>query len=152
MTENYLIDTNVLVYAYNSSFEKHSLSKSILETAMNGDIKAYITDKNIYEFYAIVTDSKRVEKPVSPEKPILAIRTLLDSELNVLNTSKRTIAILLDLCKKYKVKRQNIFDFIFVAVMLEFGIDGIITYILKDFSFIEEIEVIDPRQIVIKKK
>jgi len=144
MTENYLIDTNVLVYAYNSSFEKHSLSKSILETTMNGGIKAYITDKNLYEFYAIVTDSKRVEKPVSSEKAILAIRSLLDSELNVLITSKRTIAILLDLCKKYKVKRQKIFDFIFIAVMLEYGIDGIITYNVKDFSFIEEVTVLPP--------
>ena len=47
---------------------------------------------------------------------------------------------------------QKIFDFIFVAAMLEYGLDGIITYNLKDFSFIEEIEVIDPRQIEIKKQ
>lgn len=148
MIKNYLIDTNVLVYAYNSSFYKHILSKSIVEEAMNGDIKAFIADKNIYEFYAIVTDPKRVEKPVTPKKAISAIRTLLDSELNVLNTSKRTIGILLDLCKKYKVKRQKVFDFIFVAAMLEYELDGIITFNLKDFSYIEEIEAIDPGKLL----
>jgi predicted nucleic acid-binding protein len=103
MIKNYLIDTNVLVYAYNSSFDKHILSKSIVEEAMNGELKAFLGDKNIFEFYAIVTDQRRVEKPVSPEKAISAISSLLDSEINIINTSKRTIAILLDLCKKYLI-------------------------------------------------
>lgn len=58
METTYLIDTNILVYAYNEDVEFHEEALKILENALNKNIHAAIADKSLFEFFAIITDKK----------------------------------------------------------------------------------------------
>ena len=66
----YLIDTNIIIYAYNQDAELHKQALSILQDALNNEMSAFIADKSLYEFYAIITDPRRVEKPVTTVEAI----------------------------------------------------------------------------------
>ena len=55
METTYLIDTNILVYAYNEDVEFHEEALKILENALNKNIHAAIADKSLFEFF----DSKQ---------------------------------------------------------------------------------------------
>lgn len=52
----YLIDTNILVYAFNLDSEFNNQAMRIMDDAINGEIKAFIAEKSLYEFFAIITD------------------------------------------------------------------------------------------------
>ena len=56
METTYLIDTNILIYAFNENSEFHMKSLDIVEKALNKELNAVISDKNLYEFFAIITD------------------------------------------------------------------------------------------------
>lgn len=63
-----LIDTNILVYANNKDSHFHNTCKTIVEKAVNGKLKAALSIQNLIELFAVITDKKRVEHPLSPTK------------------------------------------------------------------------------------
>jgi len=63
-----LIDTNILVYANNKDSEFNDTCKSIVEKTIKHEIEAVIAVQNLVELYAIITDKRRVEHPLSPIK------------------------------------------------------------------------------------
>lgn len=144
MMNTYLIDTNILVYAYNIDSELHQKSLNILQDALDWKTKVFIADKNLYEFYAIITDSRRVEKPVPIQEANDVVNFLKNSNIQIIFPTPKTIDILLPLLKNYKVKKQQIFDFILAAMIIENNIDTIITRNDKDFNKIKEINVFNP--------
>ncbi len=44
------------------------VSKKLIEDALNGNIEAVLSIQNLIELYAIITDKKRVEHPLSCDK------------------------------------------------------------------------------------
>lgn len=62
-----LLDSNILVFADNEDSPNHQKAKELREKARNGEINAYISPQIILEFFAIITNPKRVEKPLSFE-------------------------------------------------------------------------------------
>lgn len=75
-----LIDTNILVYAYDiSEAEKNSLAKSILQEVW-GQSGGVVTLQNLAEFFVVVT--RKVEHPLS----IGEARTIIS---DILNSTKR---------------------------------------------------------------
>jgi rRNA-processing protein FCF1 len=46
MENSYLIDTNILVYAYNENVEYHKKSLKIVEDMLNRQMNAVMADKN----------------------------------------------------------------------------------------------------------
>ena len=76
-----LIDTNILVYAYNLDSQLHPRASAFLEEeVLTGNIKACLPYQSLYEFYAVITDPARVEKPVKPEKAKENYRNLYESK------------------------------------------------------------------------
>lgn len=144
MATTYLIDTYILVYAYNKDSELHTKSLSILQDALDGKITAYLADKNLYEFYAIITDIKRVEKPVTTEDAIKVIELLMNSKIEILYTTFKTLTILTEILRKFKIIEQKIFDYVLVALVIENNINTILTRNEKDFENIKEINVLNP--------
>ncbi|MFH1049635.1 MAG: type II toxin-antitoxin system VapC family toxin [bacterium] len=138
-----LIDTNVIVYALDKESQYHIKSKDIFENAMNGVIKAVIADKSLFELFAIITDEKRVNNPVSVSKATEIIELILDSSIGILYSSESSLTKTLEMSKKYKIKKQNIFDLVLIGIMLSNNIKQILTYNKKDFAQIKEIELIE---------
>jgi predicted nucleic acid-binding protein len=144
MATTYLIDTNILVYAYNEDVEFHEEALEIIEDALNKNINAVIADKNLFEFFAIITDDRRVENPITIEEAIEIINLLINSNIKILYSSPFVLSKILELTKKYKIKKQEIFDISLIALMIQNKIDTIITANERHFKNIKEISVLNP--------
>ena len=55
MQNTFLIDTNILVYAYNETSQFHQKALELVENVLNETIVAAISDKNLFEFFVIIT-------------------------------------------------------------------------------------------------
>ncbi len=144
MATTYLIDTNILVYACNEDTGFHREALKIIEEALDNKLDAAVADKNIFEFFAIITDGRRVTNPVSPGEAIEIIRLLLDSNIKIIYSSPLSFSKTLELVKKYNIKTQDIFDINLVGLMIQNNIRKIITANEKHFKDIQEIELINP--------
>lgn len=60
-----LLDTNILVHAYNKSSPHQLEAANVIKKAMLGETEACLTPQVLYEFFAVATNPKRVEKPLS---------------------------------------------------------------------------------------
>ncbi len=140
----YLIDTNIIIYAFNLDSEFNNQALRIMEDAINGEMKAYIADKSLYEFFAIITDSKRVEKPITVKEAIEVINFIISSNIKLIMPSYNSMNILFNLLDKYHIKKQKIFDFVLASMAIDHKIKIILTGNDKDFSVIEELNVINP--------
>ncbi|MCS7197681.1 MAG: type II toxin-antitoxin system VapC family toxin [Candidatus Bipolaricaulota bacterium] len=139
----YLLDSNILVYAADRDAPYHREAKEFRDKAVQGQISACISPTILTEFYAIVTDSRRVRNPLSPGEALREVEAY-SKALKVIYPSSAAIEKLKELIGKYKVKRQQIFDLFIVATMLEHNVDTIYTMNKKDFSQFSEIQVETP--------
>lgn len=134
-----LIDTNILVYAYDSvAGSKHSTAKELLKKAW--EEAAIISLQNLCDFFVVIT--KKVEKPVSIKQAKDIIEDIICSkEWAIIDRTSETIINTLELTRGTNV---HFWDEVIAATMLEFGVKVIITENVKDFSKIKQIKVINP--------
>lgn len=146
MTNIYLIDTNVLIYAIDEKSEFHSEAIGIFEQARKDKFIPCIAYQNILECYAIITDAKRVKNPLNPVGALaLLTNNYLDNPLFLkiqqrAETAKRALSIAV----KYQLSKQRVFDALLIQTMLDNGVKQIVTYNVKDFINFREIKVIQP--------
>lgn len=134
-----LIDTNILVYAYDSvAGSKHSKAKELLKAAWEEG--AIVSLQNLCEFFVVIT--KKVEKPVSIKQAQEIVEDIIYSkEWVIIDRTCETIINSLELVKSTNV---HFWDAVIATTMLEFGIEDIITENVKDFSKIKQIRAINP--------
>ncbi len=135
-----LFDTNILVYAYNTASPYYHLARDLFEEV--DDI--YITQQNLVELYAIVTDRKRIEFPISQKEATALIKFYQSSDFTLLHPTSQTLVHLLSLLDLVNIKNKEIFDTFLVATMLSHNIHTVFTHNVKDFQKFEGIEVINP--------
>jgi len=142
----YAIDANILVYAYNLDSPFNSKAYSFLEEkVLTRYIRACLPYQSLYEFYAIITDSHRVSKPVKPKEAKELVETYMRARnIPKIYPRKSNLRSVVDLLSKYDISRQEIFDVVFVATLLDNGVDGIITRNTKHFSKFEFLKVLNP--------
>jgi len=131
-----LLDSNLLIYAYNIDS---------VENALNCDIDAYVADKNLFEFFAVITDPKRVSKPLTVHEAIKVIKVYQESNyLKILHTSPQTHVKAFELAEEYNISKQDIFDVVLVAIMLENDVHCIYTRNDQHFKIFDFLTVINP--------
>ncbi|OGL45301.1 MAG: hypothetical protein A2W05_08645 [Candidatus Schekmanbacteria bacterium RBG_16_38_10] len=135
-----LIDTNILVYAYDlSEKEKHEVCKSIVkEIWLNGS--GIVTLQNLMEFFVVITT--KVERPI----PIDVAKTIVEDILSsqkwiVIDRDVDTFINAIEIVSKYEVP---FWDAVIAACMLENNINEILTENITDFEKIQEINAINP--------
>lgn len=138
-----LFDTNILVYAHNQDSPFHNKSLSLVNRVITGEIKGILTQQNLLEFYSIITDQRRITKPLSVVKAQELVEDYLKLPFDVIAPGKETIKILSLLCQKNKIKNGQVFDAYIVATMLSHQIKNIVTANIKDFLVFTEIKVWD---------
>ncbi|WP_089937868.1 type II toxin-antitoxin system VapC family toxin [Candidatus Entotheonella palauensis] len=138
-----VIDTNVLVYAADESSEFHEASRTLRDRE---DIALAVTPQILMEFYAIITDSRRVTSPRSGEEARAEIEKYSNaSHIMTLHPTQDVLARVITLLETYpQVTRQSIFDLFIVATMLGNGVNLIYTFNDQDFTLFTEIEVLRP--------
>ena len=63
-----LLDTSILVHAYNRSSPFQVQASNIIKKAMQGETETCLSPQVLYEFFAFVTSVKRVEYPMLPRE------------------------------------------------------------------------------------
>lgn len=116
MAITYLIDSNVLIYASNEDSEYQPQALEVMRNVLAGEIRACIAYQSLYEFYAVVTDPRRVEKPISLQRARATIeRYMRARNIRKIHPLKTNLKNVVELLKKYEVSKQNVFDLVLVA-------------------------------------
>lgn len=71
-----LVDTNVLVYAYNSDAAEHAASRALVEQGGVGSLAACLCPQVLLEFLVAVTNPKRVRNARSVAQASLLVEEL----------------------------------------------------------------------------
>lgn len=146
-----LIDSNILIYAYNldSPFQKRA--EEIIEDVYQGEINAYVADINLIEFYSVITDGRKVERPLSPEDASNILGHILKSDkFKKIYTTNEIIDQLPEQLKEAQVKRYNIYDHILYLLIKGNNINSVITANEKDFKKFPFIKIVNPFADIIK--
>jgi predicted nucleic acid-binding protein len=116
-----LVDTNVLVYAYDSSSDKHQQCKQIVAGML--ERRGAVAFQNLTEFYFVITT--KVRKPLSTSFAERLISDFLASDRWVkLPLTKFFLLEGVRLSRQYGIP---VWDALIAAVMRENQIDEIIT-------------------------
>lgn len=135
----------MLVYAHNADAPQHSAARALHDAATGGRVSACITYQNLLEFFAIVTNPRRVARPLSvaSAREVLG-RYLVNPSPRLIHPTEETGAWLLRLLVKVPVKGAGVFDLYLAATMLTHDVTAIATFNAEDFSRIPGVEVFDP--------
>jgi uncharacterized protein len=130
-----LVDTNVLVYALFPAMPDHAASRALLDTAKDAGTNIYVAPQNLIEFFAVVTDPRRVTQPRTPDEALQAIDDLLALPgLALLPVPSDLIIRWSQLVRLSSATRKRAFDTQLVATMLASSIKKIYTFNTADFQ------------------
>jgi len=140
-----LLDTNILIYAADESSSFFERSRNLLKRGLAGEVEICISMQNLSEFFAIITDPKRVDNPRTQAEALVEIKKYLRSQrIRKIYQGPAMSRVMLDLMERYQVKKQDIFDLQLVATMLSNRVKRIYTFNRDDFLRFTEIEVMEP--------
>ena len=126
-----LLDTNILVHAYNKSSPRQDQASKIIKKAMQGETEACLSPQVLYEFFAVVTSAKRVEHPISPrEAADLCIDLWECNEIEKLNPSG--------------IAPIEIFDCVLAVTAKENDVETICTENVADFKRYKFVKASNP--------
>jgi predicted nucleic acid-binding protein len=136
-----LVDTNILVYAHDTSnMDKHNIAKNLLASKLRSSKTLVISSQSLSEFFVVTTKkitnplpASEVEKIISDIVNTSGWEKISYSSITVLRTIKMQI--------KYG---KHYWDTLLTTTMLENGITTIYTENTKDFEKIPHIKAINP--------
>ncbi len=132
MKGDVLLDSNILVYAYDSDAgKKHEIARSFLESCYKGQASFFVSVQNLNEFYVVVTS--KIERPMGKEAAIQRIQNMVNFDgFRVLVPSEKTIFKAANLDMK---PNSHYWDCFLTATMIENNVFRIYTENTKDFNF-----------------
>ena len=120
-------------------------SCSLVHKGFDGEVALCVCPQVLFEFYAVITNPKRVTEPVSSHEALKEVEKFIQSpNIQKIYPNEDLLVNTTDLLKKYKVEGKEIFDLKLVATMLSNGIKNFYTYNLSDFTKYKEIKVLKP--------
>lgn len=141
----YLLDVDILISAANEDDQRHWLAKKLIETALEGEIRAAIAPQILYAYLSLVTDDGIFSNPLSPHEAVADIRVYLDAQ-NIIKIYPKpsTPRRVLELAEKYNLNKSRVNTAELVATMLDNKVKHIYTGYIQRFDSFEEIKVVNP--------
>ena len=141
-----LVDTNVLVYAADTSSSFHESSRQLRDQGFRGEVPLVVTPQVLMEFFAVITSPRRVTTPCSPEEARAEMEKYTRANrLQKIYPNQATLEQTLDFMRQHpEVARQEIFDLYLVATMMANGVTRIYTYNQQHFTRFARLEVLTP--------
>ena len=135
-----LVDTNILVYAYDQSEKKkHEIAKELLKKCFEGKIKYALSTQNLSEFFVEII--KKIEFPLSKRDVSEIIKEIIEFDnLIILDIKPNTIISAVEISNKHDM---SYWDSLLAATMKENGITEIYTENEKDFK-LPWVKVVNP--------
>jgi len=139
------IDSNIIVYAIDEESPFFKKANHFINQIDKLDMNVCISPQIVGEVYSIITNPKRVRKPLNPEQAVEIIEAIWESDAFIkiypkIDTMRTTINII----KQYQIRANNFYDAQIVATMLDNNIGLIYTVNVKDFEIFKEIKAINP--------
>ena len=139
-----LLDTNILVCAAASKSPWHAKAKELRDQAAAGEIEACVAAQVLAEFYAVVTDPRRLQPALTPSQARGEVQNYLSSRLRLILPKETTLARVLHMLGSRSIRGGKIFDLFLAATMFDNGVRTIYTENEGDFKGLPGIEVINP--------
>lgn len=133
-----LIDSNILIYAINSSSPKHKVAKQFLQENIEDLIVAH---QNIFETLRVITHPK-FPSPMSSTNALEAVKRIINA-CRIIAPDYRTHSIAFELIKKHNLSADMVFDAYLTATAISNNVTTIATDNVKDFKKFE-INLINP--------
>lgn len=134
-----LVDSNILVYAINSSSKKCKTAQDYLQKNQQN---LCVAQQNIFETLRVLTHSK-APHPLSSKKAVTTL-VAITKHLVMLSPVPETEHLALELINRHQVVGNKIFDAYLVATALSHGVTTIATDNTKDFKRFEVMRVVNP--------
>lgn len=130
-----LLDTNILVHSHNKASPHHRKAADVIRRAVRGEFEAFISPQILYEFFAVVTNPRRVEYPLSG---VEATNICLDlwecREIEKVNPTAIVPKKVFELIKQLKLSGGKIFDCVLAVTAKENGVEAVYTENVEDFE------------------
>ncbi len=157
MTTSWLIDSNVLVYAFFCKTKEvakeepetklRAGSRQIATLTAQGALGGTIAQQNLLEFLAIVTSPKRVASPVTLKEALKACQSYL-SFCTLVTPKPSTYLTFETLTQEKKVARDRLFDLYLAATALDNNLSHICTWNTKHFGHLPGLTAATPSEII----
>jgi toxin-antitoxin system PIN domain toxin len=139
------LDTNVLVYALYAEAEHHRSARALLDQAENDEIGFCLTPQILTEFYAVVTNPRRVTEAKSPGEALDVIDTLLALPgITLLSVPLDIVAQWMRLLRQHPVTGPDVFDVLLAATLRSHGVTRLYTFNRADFERFDGLDVLTP--------
>ncbi len=140
-----LVDTNILVYAHNLDSDLNGVARRLISDAIDGKYEACISPQNLLEFFSVITNPKRVEKPLDSK---IAHQVMLNywhsKKIHKIYPSNLVFIRLAQLVKEMELSKTDIFDCYLYVTMEENDVHEIYTKDIHHFTRFPDLKVIDP--------
>jgi predicted nucleic acid-binding protein len=132
MKTKVIIDTNILLYDFDSKNAYHKRAHSLLSDL---SIELFVTTKNISEFFAVAS------KMNIPFTDSFNYYQNLKQNCQILTHNAQSIILFETLLQKYQPRGNRIFDLEIVAIAIGNNISDLATINERDFVSITEINL-----------
>lgn len=145
--EPILLDTNVLVYAADRTSPHHEASRHLRDSGRQGLFVPCLTPQILFEFYAVVTDARRVSQPLTAADATEELtRYFTDATIRLIHPGPTIGETVQTLLRQHQIVRQDVFDALIVATMIANQVRKIGTYDAAQFRRYREVEVVNPAE------
>ena len=131
-----LIDTNILVYGIDEDSAFFKRARRILEQEIN---QLVTTSKNLVEFLSVTTKPSGYN--LNNETALEIVKEIITG-VEIVYPTQESIAIFLDLMRKYQPKGLKVHDVEIISIGLANGLHKVATFNSKDFKTIKEISLL----------
>jgi len=140
-----LLDTNILVHSHNRASRHQKRAGDVVRKAMQGEIDACIAPQILYEFFAVVTNPKKVEHPLSLKDAAEICLDLWECrEIEKVNPSVLTPKKVFEMVEELKLSGGRIFDCVLAIMAQENGVEMIYTENVEDFEGYGFLKALNP--------
>ena len=132
-----LVDTNILIYGIDEDSKFFRQSRNILD---HSDYQLVTTSKNLVEFLTVVTRASGYD--FTTDRALEILDEIIQG-LQIIYPSQDSLAILLELTRRYQPSGLKIHDYEIISIGLAAGIYDVATFNKKDFQAVNEINLLD---------
>ncbi len=138
-----LLDANLLLYAYNTSFPQHERARSWLEGVLSRPEPVGMSWTTILAFLRIATNPRAFEAPLSPEEATACVDAWLRCpQVVILGPTDRHWEILARLLRSTRSRGPAVMDAHLAALAVEHG--AVLCTTDRDFARFPGLRVCDP--------
>lgn len=138
------IDSNILIYAHNSGSPLYEESKQLIHKAVQEDGLG-ISELSLREFYAVITDGRKVERPFLPATASALLKNYIQSsKVSVCKLTEEVWLRAFEYCDQHDVARYHLDDLLIAMSLCLNGVETVYTRNIRDFEQFEFIQAINP--------